>query len=97
MASLREEEMLNQTTSSEESVETNEQSVIAQESAPAVNPHTVRHAYSLIENEGKYHVISVEFDPNQLVAGKVKKVESHTEKFIMQERLQVLMLGDDLI
>ncbi len=62
-----------------------------------VDPHYVKYAYSLIENEGQYHVISVEFDPNTLVSGTVKKIESNTEKFLMQERLQVLLMGDDLI
>ena len=62
-----------------------------------VNQHNVKLAYSLIENEGKYHVVSVEFDPNTLVSGKVKKVESNTDKFLMQERLQVLLMGDDLL
>lgn len=64
---------------------------------PTVNLHHIKYAYSLIENEGKYHVISVEFDPNTLVSGKVKKIESNTDKFLMQERLQVLLMGDDLI
>ena len=64
---------------------------------PALNPHHVRYAYCLIENEGKYHVVSVEFDPNSLVSGKVKKIESNTDKFLMQERLQVLLMGDDII
>jgi hypothetical protein len=67
------------------------------EEAPAFNPHHAKYAYSLIENEGRYHVISVEFDPNTLVPGKVKKIESNTEKFLMQERLQVLLMGDDLV
>ncbi len=62
-----------------------------------VDPSAVKHAYSLIENNGQYHVISVEFDPNTLVSGKVKKIESNTEKFLMQERLQVLLMGDDLV
>lgn len=62
-----------------------------------VDPQYVKYAYSLIENEGQYHVISVEFDPNTLVSGNVKKIESNTEKFLMQERLQVLLMGDDLI
>lgn len=76
----------------------------AVESSPAieqpevsVNPHQVKYAYSMIENEGKYHVLSVEFDPNTLVSGKVKKIESNTDKYLMQERLQVLLMGDDLI
>jgi len=64
---------------------------------PTVNLHHIKYAYSLIENEGKYHVVSVEFDPNTLVSGKVKKIESNTDKFLMQERLQVLLMGDDLI
>lgn len=67
-----------------------------EERAANVDPHKVKFAYSLIENEGKYHVVSVEFDPNSLVAGKVKKIESNTDKFLMQERLQVLLMGDDL-
>ena len=67
------------------------------EAQPVINPHTVRFAYSMIENEGKYHVISVEFDPNQLISGKVKKIESNTDKYLMQERLQVLLMGDDLV
>jgi len=62
-----------------------------------VDPSAVKYAYSLIENNGQYHVISVEFDPNTLVSGKVKKIESNTEKFLMQERLQVLLMGDDLV
>lgn len=62
-----------------------------------VDLSAVKHAYSLIENNGQYHVISVEFDPNTLVSGKVKKIESNTEKFLMQERLQVLLMGDDLV
>lgn len=61
-----------------------------------VDPSTVKYAYSLIENHGQYHVISVEFDPNLLISGKVKKIESNTDKFLMQERLQVLLMGDDL-
>lgn len=64
---------------------------------PKFNPQYAKHAYSLIENEGKYHVISVEFDPNTLVSGRVKKIESNTDKFLMQERLQVLLMGDDYI
>jgi hypothetical protein len=67
------------------------------ETQAVVNPHHVRYAYSMIENEGKYHVISVEFDPHQLISGKVKKIESNTDKFLMQERLQVLLMGDDLV
>jgi hypothetical protein len=64
---------------------------------PSVDPSYSKYAYSMIENEGKYHVISVEFDPNALVSGKVKKIESNTDKFLMQERLQVLLMGDDLL
>jgi hypothetical protein len=67
------------------------------EVAVQVDLSAVKHAYSLIENNGQYHVISVEFDPNTLVSGKVKKIESNTEKFLMQERLQVLLMGDDLV
>jgi len=63
----------------------------------SVDLHKVKYAYSMIENEGKYHVVSVEFDPNTLVSGKVKKIESNTDKYLMQERLQVLLMGDDLI
>lgn len=69
----------------------------ANEQQAVVDPHTVKFAYSMIENEGKYHVISVEFDPNNLIAGKVKKIESNTDKYLMQERLQVLLMGDDLL
>lgn len=65
--------------------------------APKFNKQYARKAYSLIENEGKYHVISVEFDHTTLLAGEVKKIESNTNKFLMQERLQVLLMGDDLI
>lgn len=61
-----------------------------------VDPSTVKYSYSLIENNGQYHVISVEFDPNLLISGAVKKIESNTDKFLMQERLQVLLMGDDL-
>lgn len=64
---------------------------------PTVNLHHVKYAYSLIENEGKYHVVSVEFDPNTLVSGKVKKIESNTDKYLMQERLQVLLMTEDLV
>ncbi len=54
-----------------------------------VDPSAVKYAYSLIENNGQYHVISVEFDPNTLVSGKVKKIESNTEKFLMQEHQEM--------
>jgi hypothetical protein len=64
---------------------------------PTLNPHHAKLAYSIIENEGKYHVITVEFDPNTLVSGKVKKIESNTDKFLMQERLQVLLMSEDLL
>lgn len=75
-----------------------EQPMVEQpKSEPAVDKHNVKYAYSLIENEGKYHVISVEFDPNQMISGKVKKIESNTDKFLMQERLEVLLMADDLI
>ncbi len=67
-----------------------------EETAAKVDPHKVKYAYSLIENEGKYHVVSVEFDPNALVAGAVMKIESNTDKFLMQERLQVLLMASDL-
>lgn len=70
---------------------------LPKQEAVTVDPHHVKYAYSMIENEGKYHVVSVEFDPNTLVSGKVKKIESNTDKFLMQERLQVLLMGDDLI
>jgi len=70
---------------------------VAEAVQSTVNLHHVKYAYSLIENEGKYHVVSVEFDPNTLVSGKVKKIESNTDKFLMQERLQVLLMGDDLL
>lgn len=62
-----------------------------------VDPSTVKYAYSLIENNGQYHVISVQFDPNLLISGKVKKIESNTDKFLMQERLQVLLMSEDLV
>jgi len=94
ISSLKQEEEVMATTGEHKEEVKQIEDIVEQ---PTVNPHNVRHAYSLIENEGKYHVVSVEFDPNKLVAGKVKKIESHTEKFIMQERLQVLLLGDDLI
>lgn len=67
------------------------------EQQDAMDLHNVKLAYCLMENEGKYHVVSVEFDANKLIAGKVKKIESNTDKFLMQERLQVLLMGDDLI
>lgn len=80
----------------EESKASGAQPEVKEEVKPVVNPHHVKYAYSLIENEGKYHVISVEFDPNTLVSGKVKKIESNSDKFLMQERLQVLLMGEDL-
>jgi len=67
-----------------------------EETAAMVDPQKVKYAYSMIENHGKYHVVSVEFDPNALVAGKVTKIESNTDKFLMQERLQVLLMASDL-
>jgi hypothetical protein len=67
------------------------------EKQQVVDPHTVRLAYSIIENHGKYHVISVEFDPNNLISGKVKKIESNTDKYLIQERLQVLLMSEDLV
>lgn len=57
----------------------------------------VQYAYSIIEADDKYTVISVEYDPDTLVLGKVNVVESNTDKFLMQERLRVLLMGDDLI
>jgi copper chaperone CopZ len=86
---------LKQEPETEKKVEVETQSVKYE--SPKVNLAHVKYAYSLIENDGKYHVISVEYDPHLLVAGKVKKIESNTEKFLMQERLQVLLMGDDLI
>jgi hypothetical protein len=67
------------------------------ESEVEVDASTVKYAYSLIENNGQYHVISVEFDPHLLISGDVKKIESNTDKYLMQERLQVLLMADDLI
>ena len=63
----------------------------------AFNLATAKNAYSIIENNGKYHVVSVKFDPNTLTSGEVKLIESNTDKFLMQERLNVLLLGDDVL
>ena len=66
--SLKDEEEANMKI--EQNEETKQEEVKAVQQA-VINPHNVKFAYSMIENEGKYHVISVEFDPNSLVSGKV--------------------------
>jgi hypothetical protein len=54
-------------------------------------------AYSMFEGNGKYHVVAVKFNDKTLEASTVEIVESNTEKMIIQERLQVLLLGADFI
>lgn len=62
--------------------------------APVVFNNT---AYSMFEGNGKYHVVAVNFNDRTLESGEVKIIESNTEKLIIQERLQVLLLGADFI
>jgi hypothetical protein len=54
-------------------------------------------AYSIIERNGKYSVVSVEFDRVNLTSGDVKEIESNTDRYIMQNRLQILLMGDDIL
>ena len=53
-------------------------------------------AYSIIERDGKYSVVSIDFDKVNLTSGEVKIVESNTDRFLVQNRLQILLMGDDL-
>lgn len=97
MSKKEDKRMFNSLLEESKSLEKQVQPEPKEEAPLTVDPQYVKYAYSLIENEGQYHVISVEFDPNTLVSGKVKKIESNTEKFLMQERLEVLLMSDDLI
>lgn len=54
-------------------------------------------AYSMFEGNGKYHVVRIPFDSKTLSNGSVEIVESNTEKLIIQERLQVLLFGADIL
>lgn len=54
-------------------------------------------AYSMFEGNGKYHVIRIPFNSVSLHNGNVEIVESNTEKLIIQERLQVLLFGADIL
>lgn len=54
-------------------------------------------AYSIIERNGKYSVVSVEFDRVNLTSGNVTEIESNTDRFLMQNRLQILLMGDDIL
>lgn len=62
---------------------------------PMVNYDTA--AYSMFEGNGKYHVVKVPFNSVTLQNGNVEIVESNTEKLIIQERLQVLLFGADIL
>ena len=95
--SLLEASKLNVETPAEVPAEVAPVAVETKVETPSFQPQYKQNAYSLIENNGAYHVIAVEFDAVNMVAGKVKKIESNTEKFLMQERLQVLLMGDDLV
>jgi hypothetical protein len=76
----------------EEVMETKEDTIIT------VASHDYsKNAYSIVESGNKYHVISVSFDPITLASGRAKVIESNTDRFLMQERLQVLLLGDDVL
>ncbi len=66
---------------------------ISSNAAPVFN----NTAYSMFEGNGKYHVVSVDFNNSSLESGNVKIIESNTEKLIIQERLQVLLLGADFL
>jgi hypothetical protein len=62
---------------------------------PMVNYDTS--AYSMFEGNGKYHVVKIPFNSVTLQNGNVEIVESNTEKLIIQERLQVLLFGADIL
>lgn len=60
------------------------------------NKSNVGLAYSIIERNGKYSVVSVEFDRVNFTSGNVKEIESNTDLYLIQNRLQILLMGDDL-
>jgi hypothetical protein len=54
-------------------------------------------AFSKLEFDGKWHCVEVKFDPILRKAGEVIIVESNTDKFIIDERLHVLIFGSGLL
>lgn len=54
-------------------------------------------AYSIIERNGKYSVVSVEFDKVNMTSGAVTEIESNTDRYLMQNRLQILLMGEDIL
>lgn len=53
-------------------------------------------AYSLYEADGKFHVVEIPFNQDTKEVGEVRVVESNTDKFIIQERLHVILLSNGL-
>lgn len=54
-------------------------------------------AFSRYERNGQWHVIEVKFDPETLKTTDARIVESNPDRFIIDERLHVLLLGNDLV
>ena len=54
-------------------------------------------SYCKIENNGKYHVIEIGFDPSTLKTGDAKIIESNTDRYIIEERLHVLLFSNDVL
>jgi hypothetical protein len=53
-------------------------------------------AYSLYEADGKWHVIEIPFNQDSKETGEIRIIESNTDKFIIQERLHVILLSNGL-
>jgi hypothetical protein len=63
----------------------------------AFNKNNAANAYSIIEDGNRYAVVCIEFDKINKVAGDIRIIETNTDKFLMQNRLEILMRGDDIL
>lgn len=53
-------------------------------------------AYTFFEKDGQYHVAEIPFHNATMTMGAAKIKESNTDKFIVVERLHVLLLQNNL-
>jgi len=54
-------------------------------------------AYSMYEDEdGTFHAIEIPFSTKDHTAGDVRVIESNTDKFIIQERIQINLMNNDM-
>lgn len=74
--------------------ETINHEVIAEEVKETTVPEVTHNAYSMLENaDGTFSAVKIGFNPKALyVSPMIEILETNTDKFIIQERVSILLL-----